>query len=543
MKNSKLSRRYFISVATLAGLSAAARAMPVLGPVYASVPSFWEMAKLTKEILKLSVWVLAQDVQRLLATPDGVDKFISWCKLQGGTKVYLEAYGRGLYVDRTILETVKKRCLQEGLEIQGGIQTVNGPDNFDAPHCFTSQVDQDELQKIFEYTASIFDEIIIDDWFFTNCQNAESVQDRGQRSWAEYYSDVMVKMSKERVMLPSHKVNPKVKVIIKYPQWNEMLQSRGYDVVRESVTFDGIWAGTEAREFDFNSSAGYESSYNAYFNMRWLAGFGKVGGGWFDIGGDRTKVNTYLEQARHTVLGEAREMILCFYTDTFPADKFDGLRKDLPGLIKLAKLIKDKPVKGVPLVKPGNSDAFEEEYVCSFMGSLGIPFVPSIKVNEQAASAFFSVHVVKDKDFTEKLSRILKKGTPVVVTDGLAKRLKDYPDLLQQVTVLPLNGSPRTLLTLSAKQIKPFRDKLMAPLEMRFHAPAKVELYLFGNDTVVIVNTNDQEVEVTLDLAKVSSVKRSLVLPEDSGTADVTLNGKRVKAMISARALTVIIYS
>jgi hypothetical protein len=354
-------------------------------------------AKLNKGVLKLSIWFLAQDVERLLATPVGLNKAISWCKQQGATKVYFEAYGRGLYVNREILLNAKRKFLNAGLEVQGGIQTVNEPDNFDKAHCFTGKAEQAELQRIFEYTASIFDEIIIDDWFFTNCQNEESIKARGNRSWAEYNNDVMVQMSRERVMGPAHKVNPKVKVIIKFPQWTEGFQSRGYDVMREPKIFDGIWAGTEAREYDYNTSAGYETSYNAYFNMRWLATFGSVGGGWFDPGGERTKVPTYLEQARHTVLGEAKEMILCWYTDTFPVDKFDALRKEMPGLIKLAKIVKGKPIKGVHLLKPGNSDAFEEEWICSFIGSLGLPLVPVSEVDEQAAAAFFPVQALRTR--------------------------------------------------------------------------------------------------------------------------------------------------
>src|SRR5215217_3409699 len=423
MKNSAMSRRYFLSATALAALATGVPSIPAIGRGNNSSLSFWDIAARKKGILKLSVWFLAQDVERLLSKPDNLNKAISWCKAQGATKVYFEAYGRGLYVNRDVLINAKQKFLKAGLEVQGGLQTVNGPDNFNSPHCFTSKTDQDELQKIFEYAASLFDEIIIDDWFFTNCTDQESIKARENKSWAEYNSDVMVKMSQERVMAPAHKINPKVKVILKFPQWNEGFQSRGYDVAREPKIFDGIWAGTEAREFDENSSAGYEASYNAYFNMRWIATFGSLGGGWFDPGGERTKVNTYIEQARHTVLGEAKEMILCWYTDTFPTDKFDALRKEMPGLIKLADIVRGKTVKGVHLLKPGNSDGFEDEYVSSFMGSLGNPFAPASTLNEQAPSAFFSIHALKEPGFVQKLEQLAAKGTPIVVTDGLAKRL------------------------------------------------------------------------------------------------------------------------
>jgi hypothetical protein len=541
MKESEMTRRYFLGATAVLALANSLRSMPAFGQGNNSI-TLWDLAKLNKKVLKLSIWFLAQDVERLLSTPASLNKAISWCKEQGATKVYFEAYGRGLYVKRDVLVNAKKKFLSAGFEVQGGLQTVNGPDNFEKPHCFTNVADQEELQRIFEYAASIFDEIIIDDWFFTNCNDEESIKARGNRSWAEYNNDMMVKMSRERVMAPAHKINPNVKIIIKFPQWNEGFQSRGYDVVREPKIFDEIWAGTEAREFDPNSSAGYEAPYNAYFNMRWLATFGSVGGGWFDPGGERTKVSTYIEQARHTVLGDAKEMILCWYTDTFPVDKFDALRKEMPGLIKLADIVRGMPIKGVQMLKPGNSDAFEDEWICSFMGSLGLPFVPANTVNEQAAAAFFSIHALKDPGFVEKLARMAEKGTPIVITDGLAKRLKAHPDLVKKLTILPLNKSPRAVLKMTRDEIKPFRDKLLAPFGMKFDAPNKVELFLFGDNTVAIVNINNETVDVTLELPKVASVKKALILPEESGTAELSLRNKTISVRISPRALVVIAY-
>jgi hypothetical protein len=226
MKESEMTRRYFLGATAVLALANSLRSMPAFGQGNNSI-TLWDLAKLNKKVLKLSIWFLAQDVERLLSTPASLNKAISWCKEQGATKVYFEAYGRGLYVKRDVLVNAKKKFLSAGFEVQGGLQTVNGPDNFEKPHCFTSVADQEELQRIFEYAASIFDEIIIDDWFFTNCNDEESIKARGNRSWAEYNNDMMVKMSRERVMAPAHKVNPNVKVIIKFPQWSEGFNPAG----------------------------------------------------------------------------------------------------------------------------------------------------------------------------------------------------------------------------------------------------------------------------------------------------------------------------
>lgn len=150
--------------------------------------------------------------------------------------------------------------------------------------------------------------------------------------------------------------------------------------------------------------------------------------------------------------------------------------------------------------------------------------------------------MLKDPGFVAKLQRMLEKGTPVVVTEGLAKRLNAHPDLVKKLTVLPVNGSPKTLLKMTRDEIKPFRDKLLAPFGMKFDAPNKVELYLFGDNSFAVENINDEEVDVILELPKVTSVSKALILPEDGGTAELSLSGKRVKIRISPRTLAVIEY-
>ncbi len=254
------------------------------------------MMKTNNDVLTLSVWFTAQNVDDLLSTATGLENAVHWCHQNGVTKVYLEAFGRGLYAARQTLGEAKTWFLNEGFAVSSGVTTTKfGKDDFGdqwTAQCYTDPGTQEELQRIFEYAASLFDEIIIDDWYFTNCKCAECLTARGDQSWAKYYGDLMVRMSRERIMKPAHAVNPNVKVIIKFPQWYDQFHMRGYEVVREAQIFDGVWAGTEARNFDDETGVGYEIGYNAYFNMRWLGSFASVGGGWFDSG--RTTEKTFV---------------------------------------------------------------------------------------------------------------------------------------------------------------------------------------------------------------------------------------------------------
>jgi hypothetical protein len=43
-------------------------------------------------------------------------------------------------------------------------------------------------------------------------------------------------------------VNPKVKVVVKFPNWYEHFQGLGFNLKDEPKIFDGIYTGTETRD-------------------------------------------------------------------------------------------------------------------------------------------------------------------------------------------------------------------------------------------------------------------------------------------------------
>ena len=152
-------------------------------------------------------------------------------------------------------------------------------------------------------------------------------------------------------------MNPNVKVIIKYPQWYDQFHNRGYEVLRETEDFDRIWVGTEVRDYD-DKEWGGTPPYEAYFIMRWLGGIGaeKCGGGWYDPYGTTEK--TYLEQARQTILGGARESTLFCYGSlqegTGPRN-VEVLREHIPELLRVADQVRQRQVVGIAAYKPANS--------------------------------------------------------------------------------------------------------------------------------------------------------------------------------------------
>lgn len=58
----------------------------------------------------------------------------------------------------------------------------------------------------------------------------------------------MTEAGRDLVLKPAKKVNPRVKVIIKYPNWYDHFQGLGFNLEEGPQLFDGVWTGTETRD-------------------------------------------------------------------------------------------------------------------------------------------------------------------------------------------------------------------------------------------------------------------------------------------------------
>ncbi|MCU0916706.1 MAG: hypothetical protein MUC88_19410 [Planctomycetes bacterium] len=509
--------------------------------------SLWDLAHRNKDALRIATLFSAQDVRDRLSSDKGIDDAIDWCKKTGVTHAFIESFRDGYTAERQALEHARNRFREAGFDVSGCVTpTKVGKDSTGWTNiaCYTDEPTQKHVQEIFEYTAALFDEIMIDDFWFTDCRCDACRKARGDKTWPQYHCDLMIEVSRTRVLKPARAVNPNVKNIIKYPQWYDQFHNRGYEVVQETADFDRTWVGTETRDYA-DKRWGGDVQYKGYYLMRWLGGIGgaKCGGGWFDPFG--THEATYVEQARQTVLADAKEMFLFCYgallRDTGPAN-VAKLRTEIPDLFKLAQLVRDQPLRGIAAPKPPNSDAGNEQYVYDFVGMLGLPLVPAHEIRPDVKAAFLPVHALKDPQAQAKLDTMLQAGTPVLVTDGLARKLPPACTDNANVTVLKVNGKPNSLLDLTREQLKPIRDKLLAPLGLRFDAPNKVALYLIGDHCIAVENFNDEAISASLEFAQPVQAEKALVLPVE-GQIDFACEGGRVNlTKITPRTLAVLTY-
>jgi hypothetical protein len=497
------------------------------GAAEPAAPDMWALAQRNADVLRISTLFPAQQVPQDLATDAGIDRAIAWCRTLGITHVYIESFRTGAVPPREMLAHARDRFREAGFLVSGCIT----PAGYGKPStgwslfsCYTSPETQRVLREMSQYAAGLFDEVMIDDFLATDCQCDSCRAAKGDRSWADFRTDLMLELSRAHIIEAGRAVNPNVQFIIKYPCWHESFQERGYDVDRQSQLFPKTWVGTETRGTQRTGAA--EPQYRAYWLMRWLMGIGqeKCGGGWYDT--IDTAPLFYLEQGRQTVLGGAREAFLfnagaLMHSPDGQADAA-ALRKELPLHFELARLIQGEQPRGLLGWKPMNSPAERDGNLHSLLGMAGFPVTAAHEFDADAPGYVFGAQALYDPQWPAALNAALRSGRPVLATPSFAEQARQQgAELagLDQVLMLPALPDPNryaALEAMPAEALDALRDRACLALGVTFHAPARVALYLFGDDVAVVENFRDEPVRCELGIEGWKGFQSVLVMPAGS---------------------------
>ena len=396
-----------------------------------STDDVWSYALKRKSDLQLGVYIIAQTVEQMFTTEIGRREAISVLKCNGITKVYLEAYRSGLVIKPELLKNSAEFLKSNGFEVIGGIATVPGP-NFGVAQegpltwfNWQNPKTQNDLRKVMEDAAPIFDQFIVDDFLCTGDTSLESKAAKGDRSWSEYRRALLTELSESVFIKPAKAKNPDIKIIIKYPQWYDRFHLFGYDLSTEPALYDGVWVGTESRG-QYTQRYGFVQPYEGFINYRWISTLSgnKIGGAWFDHG-DCTDVD-FIEQAYQSVLAGAKELVM-FNFDSFVTGHpgHHLLRNDFETLANLAAEVAKNPVDGVVGYKPVNSDAGGDLYIMDYIGMLGISLVPASSYPKNAKVVFLPTQSATDQDIYSKVNASLAHGSKIIMTTGFIANAKD----------------------------------------------------------------------------------------------------------------------
>lgn len=367
-------------------------------------------------------------------------------KYVGLDKVYLETARGECLVGRDQMIMVRDTLRSLGVEVSGGITTTT-PDLEEADkykqrlfgtYCYSNAAMRAKLRSIAEFTAELFDEIILDDFFFTNCTCEECIKAKGDRTWTDFRRDLMTEVSQNLVLGPAKAVNPDVKVTIKYPNWRESFHLAGYVPETEISMFDRIYTGTETRSPRYTDQ--HLPEYLSYALMRWTENAlpGRNGGGWLDVY-QCWSIDRYMEQAYLTAFSGAREIMLFQWHHLINNPLVTPMGLMLGYIDKTLSGI-GKPV-GVKTYIPFASDG--ENHVEMRLGMQGIPIEMTPYFPEDGSLVLLTEASHKDPQIMERLRSHLLSGAKAVVTSGFAA--KADPVKWAELSELHLTGRINTV--------------------------------------------------------------------------------------------------
>lgn len=372
-------------------------------------------------------------------------------------KVYLEVYRNGIFADEASLAPIKRFFAAHGIAVSGGVTLAAGGRggqfgtfDYEDPH------DRAECRRAVELAARNFDEVILDDFFFYASKSDADIAAKGGRTWTQYRLDRMREVAQDLVLEPARAVNPRIRMIIKYPNWYEHFQGLGYDLDQEAKAFDAIYTGTETRDPDTTDQL--LQQYESYLIVRYFDHVrpGANRGGWVDTY-DSRYVDRYAEQLWDTLFAKAPEITLFNWAPLAdprgigPGER-DAWRSERtsfdwnamvrsaegrsgatpPGWARAAGYsleqvdgvlgLLGRPI-GVASYKPFQSSG-EEDFLHDYLGNLGIPIELSTHFPAEAPTVLLTESAKFDPDIVSEIKSQLRSGKNVVITSGLLRALQ-----------------------------------------------------------------------------------------------------------------------
>lgn len=414
---------------------------------------------------KVSIYVRAYEVNKMkdIQWLDSTWNIIS--KQLDVDKIYLETHRDLLIVDDATLNQAKEYFHKKGIETAGGITyTIDESNSFET-FCYSNPEHRKTVQEIAEHTAKHFDEFILDDFFFTSCKSDIEIKAKGDMSWTEYRLKVMTEAGRNLVLKPAKKVNPNVKVIIKYPNWYDHFQGLGFNLEEGPQLFDGVWTGTETRDPGSNQHLQNYLSYNIirYFhNLR----PGYNGGGWVDSGGIHMGMDRYAEQLHLTMLSKTPEIILFAFNQlldvklspnfrtpwqgmgtsfnyeemTAPFTTKNGEKVQPTTMARIADVVLKQTDKltqqlgnpiGIKSYKPFHAEG--DDFLQNYLGMIGLPMDMYSNFPKGQKILLLTAQAAKDGNIMNMIKEQLRSGREVVITSSL---LKAIPEKIAEVSEL-----------------------------------------------------------------------------------------------------------
>jgi hypothetical protein len=370
-------------------------------------------------------------------------------------KVYIEVQRDRTIAKDDLIVPVKKFFAERGVSVAGGMALSDGGGGQFRSFCYTDPEDRAFIKRAVEQAAKHFDEVIQDDFFFVTTKFDSDIAAKGDRSWSQFRLDLMNEASESLLLKPARAVNPKVKMVIKYPNWYEHFHGSGFDLDRQPRLFDGVYTGTETRDPEITDQN--LQQYESYQVFRYFENIkpGGNGGGWVDTYSIRY-IDRYAEQLWNTLFAKAPEITLFEWSAmTRPIVSGDRAAwEKLPTSFNLAALRESwktnapasvpeptiaraagysleqvdaflgklgQPI-GIASYRPAH--AWGEDFLHNYFGMIGIPIDLHPTFPTNASTVLLTEAASFDPEIVAKIKGQLRAGKTVVITSGLLRALQ-----------------------------------------------------------------------------------------------------------------------
>jgi hypothetical protein len=442
------SRRQWLIPAALLALAALTGAPR---PAQAAPPAFHSF--------KVTVYIPVQAVERMAHDPTWMRS--SWHTISSRLhvdQVFIEDYRSGVSADDAAITQVKQFFVSQGVAVAGGMAMLNAAHSPQFQTLdYTVPADRALASRMSALLARHFDTFVLDDLYFFNTKSESDITAKGRESWAAFRMRTMDEVSRDLILKPAKAANPRVKVIIKFPNFYPFFQEMGFDLKNEPKIFPEIWTGDETRYAVTTDQQ--LRPYESYEIFRYFENIapGRNGGGWVDPIAMQY-LDRYVGQLWDTILAKAPAINLFQYTDLLTIadprnrdawerlpttfDYFDMARQCCGGLPRspgasyplLADAVEyalrkvdavagslGEPV-GLATYRPYDSTG--EDFLPETVGMAGIP-VEMYPQGPDAKTVFLTQAAATDPNIVSQIERHLRAGDNIVITSGLLRAIQD----------------------------------------------------------------------------------------------------------------------
>jgi len=437
-------------------------------------------------------------------------------KYIGLDKVYLETHRNNIDVEDAQLSMIREYLESEGVAVSGGITTtINdfegaeaGKQRLFGTFCYTDPAMRARLKEISERTAKFFDEVILDDFYFTNCTCERCIREKGDRDWVSFRRELMKDVSKNLVVGPAKAVNPGVRMIVKYPNWRESYHFTGYVPEVQRDIFDATYTGTETRSPAYTDQ--HLPEYLSYSLVRYMenAWPGRNGGGWFDTY-SCWSTDRYLEQAYLTAFAKAKELMHFQWSDLIDNPLVAPMGVQLRKIDAMLDGLGEPG--GVPVYIPFASSG--ENHLEMRLGMLGVPMEPTPFFPGDAPRMLLTESALADAEIVAKLEAYVRAGGVAVVTSGFFREAGDA-----------MRAAGLTEARLTGRRIPVTRYHITGSFAgfAEHRKPALYPEIVHGNnDSWSLLNGGDSDVHSTLFLRRAYGAGRLYIFAVPELDADL----------------------